>query len=78
LLADLPPLAGKARGVKLGNPNGALRAANLRVIVNDLRTQAITSVRAVAAALNERGIVTPRCDVWHPTSTARLLSRLQA
>jgi DNA invertase Pin-like site-specific DNA recombinase len=91
--------AAKARGVKLGNPNGAralrgkqvgnkqavaavkanaeYRAANLRAIVDDLRAQGTISVRAVAAELNERGILTPRGRAWHPTSTARLLSRLQ-
>ena len=70
--------AAKARGVKLGNPNGArYRAANLRAIVDDLRAQG-TSVRAVAAELNRRGILTPRGGAWHPTSAARLLSRLQA
>jgi hypothetical protein len=76
LLADLPPLAGKARGVKLGNTNGALRAANLRAIIDDLQTQGVTSVRAISAELNERGILTPRGGAWHPTSAARLLSRL--
>lgn len=92
--------AAKARGVKLGNPNGARalrgkqvgneqavaavkanaerRAQNVRAIMDDLKTQGITSVRAIAAELNERGILTPRGGVWHPTSTARLLSRLQA
>ena len=91
--------AAKARGVKLGNPNGARalrgkqvgnkhavatvkanaehRAANLRSIVDDLRAQGITSVREVAVELNERGILTARGDAWHPTSAARLLSRLQ-
>src|SRR5262249_22959128 len=71
--------AAKARGLKLGNPNGARalkgkqigntqavaavkanathRAANLRAIVDDLRAQGITSVRAIAAELNERGIL---------------------
>ena len=90
----------KARGVELGNPNGARalrgkqvgnkqavaavktnseqRAANLRGIVDDLQSQGFTSVRAIAAQLNERGILTPRGGVWHPTSAARLLSRLQA
>ena len=92
--------AAKARGLKLGNPNGARalkgkqigntqavaavkanathRAANLRAIVDDLRAQGITSVRAIAAELNERGILTPRGGVWHPTSAARLMSRLRA
>jgi hypothetical protein len=92
--------AAKARGVKLGNPNGARalrgkqvgnkqavaavkanaeqRAADLRAIVDDLQSQGFTSVRAIAAQLNERGILTPRGGAWHPTSTARLPSRLQA
>ncbi len=92
--------AAKARGVKLGNPNGARallgkqvgnkqavaavkanaehRAANLRAIVDDLRAQGVTSVRAIAAEMNERGILTPRGGMWHATSTARLLSRLEA
>lgn len=92
--------AAKARGVKLGNPNGARalrgkqvgnaqavaavkanaerRATNLRAIVDDLRSQGTTSLRAIAAELNERGVLTPRGGAWHPTSAARLLSRLQA
>jgi DNA invertase Pin-like site-specific DNA recombinase len=92
--------AAKARGVKLGNPNGARalkgkqvgnkqaiaavkanaehRAQNVKAIVDDLRAQGFTSVRAIAAQLNERGILTPRGGTWHPTSAARLLSRLRA
>jgi DNA invertase Pin-like site-specific DNA recombinase len=90
--------AAKARGVKLGNPNGARalrgkqvgnkqavaalkanaehRAANLRTIVDDMRSKDIVSVRAIADELNARGILTPRGGAWHPTSAARLLSRL--
>jgi DNA invertase Pin-like site-specific DNA recombinase len=92
--------AAKARGVKLGNPNGARalkgkqignkqavaavkanaarRAVELQTIVADLRSHGFTSVRALAAELNEREILTPRGGRWHPTSTARLLSRLPA
>jgi DNA invertase Pin-like site-specific DNA recombinase len=92
--------AAKARGVKLGNPNGARalrgkqvgnkqaiavvkasaanRAANLKGIVDDLRTQGIKSIRTIAAELNARGILTPRAGAWHPTSVARLLARLSA
>jgi len=53
------------------------RVANLRTIVDDLRSHGFTSARAIAAQLNERGILTPRGGAWHPTSAARLLSRLQ-
>lgn len=92
--------AAKARGVKLGNPNGARalkgkqagnkqaliavrgnadrRAANLRTIVDDLRAEGVSSVRAIANELNAKGILTPRGRSWHPTSAARLLARLQA
>jgi hypothetical protein len=31
----------------------------------------ITNVRAVAAQLIERGVLTPRVSAWHPTSAAR-------
>jgi DNA invertase Pin-like site-specific DNA recombinase len=90
--------AAKARGVKLGNPNGARaftgkqtgneqaiaavkvnaeqRAANLRGILDDLRTQGISGVRKIASELNTRDILTPRGGIWHPTSVARLLRRL--
>ncbi len=90
--------AAKARGVKLGNPNGARalrgkqvgnkqavaavkanaeqRAENLRGIVEELRAEGLTSVRAIATELNARGILTPRESQWHPTSAARLLARL--
>ena len=74
--------AAKARGVKLGNPNGAralrgkqtgnaeavaaiklkaqAHAANLQAIVEDVRSQGITSIRKIAEELNRRGILTPR------------------
>jgi DNA invertase Pin-like site-specific DNA recombinase len=90
--------AAKARGVKLGNPNGAralkgtqtgnreavaavkahaaLRAENLRAIVEELNSQGIVGARAIATQLNERGVLTPRGGQWHPTSAARILARL--
>jgi DNA invertase Pin-like site-specific DNA recombinase len=90
--------AAKARGVKLGNPNGARalrgkqignkeavaavkslaeqRAATLRDVVEELRSQGVASVRTIAAALNARGILTPREGAWHATSVSRLLKRL--
>ena len=91
--------AAKARGVKLGNPNGARalrgkqtgnaeameaikakaqrRAENLRAIVADVTAQGVAGVRAIAAELNARGILTPRGGSWHATSVVRLLERLE-
>jgi DNA invertase Pin-like site-specific DNA recombinase len=89
--------AAKARGVKLGNPNGAAHlrgrgnreavaairgkatewAEERRSVVEDIQASGITSVRGIAAELNNRGILTPLGGQWHPTSTARLLKRLQ-
>ena len=92
--------AAKARGVRLGNPNGAkaLRragqgnaasvhvirqaadrhAANLRPVLDALKHQGITSLGAVADALNERGMLTPRGGRWHKSSVRNLVQRLQA
>lgn len=53
------------------------RAEDLRDIVEDIRTQGISSVRGIAAELTARGIKTARGGAWHPTSVARLLKRLQ-
>lgn len=92
--------AAKARGKRLGNPNGAdpLRraakgntaavgalkeaadrhAANLRPIVDDLRGLGVTSLPAIASALNEMRMETPRGGRWHPSSVKNLLARLEA
>src|SRR3954465_14724668 len=37
----------------------------------------VASVRAIAAELNARGILTPGGGLWHATSVARLLERLE-
>lgn len=92
--------AAKARGVKLGNPNGAAairragkgnaaalqavranadrHAADLADVINDLRAQGSSSLRELAAGLNERRMRTPRGGVWHATSVKNLLARIDA
>jgi len=90
--------AAKARGQKLGNPNGAaalLKAAkgntaavsaiklkadkhamNLQPVIQSLKAQGITSLGAIAKALNDRGMLTPRGGTWHKTSVSNLMSRM--
>lgn len=92
--------AAKARGVRLGNPNGAralLRAKrgnaagvaavkanadqhaiNLQPVISALEEEGITSLGAIACALNERGMLTPRGGTWHKSSVRNLLDRIGA
>jgi DNA invertase Pin-like site-specific DNA recombinase len=74
--------AAKARGIKLGGgpklaqaqANGAKAseanadrfAANVRPVIEQIRKSGITSFRAVAAALNARGVPTARGETWTP------------
>jgi DNA invertase Pin-like site-specific DNA recombinase len=89
----------KARGVKLGNPNGAAalrragkggvalrqaisrntdqHAQDLAPVLGDLRQQGITSLRGIAAALSERGMLTRRGGRWHVSNVRNLLARLE-
>lgn len=91
--------AAKARGVKLGNPNGAaaIRRANkgngealraikssadrfaldLMPVINTLKDEGVTSIGAIAAELNKRGILTPRARCWYKSSVKNLLARQQ-
>jgi len=91
--------AAKARGVRLGNPNGtgALRRAgadgaalrrtvrdnadafarDLAPVVAAIRADGATSLRAVAAALEARGIRTRRGGRWRTSNVADLLARLE-
>jgi DNA invertase Pin-like site-specific DNA recombinase len=91
--------AARARGVKLGNPNGAaalrragrggapLREAiarnanqfaeDLRAVVEDIRAFGATSLRAIAAELNTRGLLTRRGGRWHVSTVLNLLKRLE-
>ena len=92
--------AAKARGVRLGNPNGAeaLRRAgrgnaaslqairyaadshaqNLKPVLDALAAEGMVSLGALASALNERGMLTPRGGQWHKSSVSNLLQRLKA
>jgi DNA invertase Pin-like site-specific DNA recombinase len=92
--------AAKARGQKLGNPNGAAalrragkgnadatkalvanadtHAEQLRPVIAAMTAEGCTSLYAMAKALNQQGIRTPRDAQWHPSSVRNLMSRLAA
>lgn len=92
--------AAKARGQRLGNPNGPAafrragkgnhaaiaavtenanaRSESLRRTIAEMKEAGITSLGAIAEALNADRIETPRGGRWHPSSVRNLLGRLQA
>lgn len=51
-------------------------ATNLAPVIEALRGEGIISLGAIAAALNERGMLTPRGGRWHKTSVSNLSARL--
>src|ERR1700677_2172538 len=82
--------AAKAKGVKLGNPNieaargeavaaikaEANRAAgNVLPIIAEIQRSGASTLRAIADALNARGVSTPRGRRWYGMSVRNALAR---
>ena len=82
--------AAKAKGVKLGNPRieaargravGSLQAeaeraaTNVLPIIAEIKRSGACTLRALAEALNARGVPTPRGGRWHATSVRNVLAR---
>ena len=76
--------AAKARGVELGtygktvlaprNRSAAVkRARELLPVLAELEACGIITTRAIARALNDRGVLTPAGKHWHQTSVVRAL-----
>lgn len=85
--------AAKARGVKLGNPNIAAATAKGAVAIQAnsnafaqrvaphiaaARSSGCTTLRAIADALNAKGIATARGGTWQPTTVRLIEQRLAA
>jgi DNA invertase Pin-like site-specific DNA recombinase len=82
--------AAKAKGVTLGNPQiqnargraiASLRteadraASNILPIIAEIQKSGVTTLRALAEALNARGVPTRRGGRWHATSVRNVLAR---
>ena len=82
--------AAKARGVRLGGPklaearekaaavrsaNADALAANVKPIIEQIRSAGATSLRQIAAALNARGIATRRCGPWTAQQVSDVVRR---
>ncbi len=82
--------AAKRQGKRLGNPNGAAALARARVAqvqaadvfarslrptIVSLRAAGVTTLRDIAAALNQRGVRTVRGACWHVSNVKNLIDR---
>jgi DNA invertase Pin-like site-specific DNA recombinase len=56
--------------------NADLHAQDLAPVVADIRAGGATSLRAIAAELNARGMLTRRGGRWHVSTVVNLLDRL--
>jgi hypothetical protein len=64
-------------GIELRRTRANKRAAELAPIVNELQAAGVTSLKGIAAALNQRGVPTSLGHRrWYPMQVARLLRRL--
>jgi hypothetical protein len=57
--------------------NADRHARDLAPVLADLRSQGVTSLRVVAEALNERGMLTWRCGQWQVWNVRNLLGRAE-
>jgi len=82
--------AAKEWGIRLGSPklatarkaaHASLRAiadqyaANVMPVIREIQRAGATSLHDIAAALNARGIATPRGGKWYATSVRNVLAR---
>ena len=67
---------GNVAGIRAIQANADRHAADLAPVVTTLRSEGISSLGMMAAALNERGMLTPRGGRWHKSSVRNLLIRL--
>lgn len=69
---------GNADAVRAVKAAADCHAAKLAPAIAAMREAGATSLASYAAALNERGMLTPRGGRWHPSSVRNLLARLSA
>jgi hypothetical protein len=67
--------AAGAKGADKQRADADAFAANVLPIVRQIQTAGATTARAIAKALNERGVRTARGGEWHDSTVRNLLAR---
>jgi DNA invertase Pin-like site-specific DNA recombinase len=65
----------QAMGVAINRKAADAFAANVLPIVRQIQAAGATTFRAIAAALNDRGVRTARGGAWHDSTVRNLLAR---
>ena len=65
----------QAKGVAANREAADAFAANVLPIVRQIQAAGATTFRAIAAALNDRGVRTARGGTWHDSTVRNLLAR---
>ncbi len=74
----LVPGAGQKAAAKRAAESANEHASDLRPVIESIRQSGATSLRAIAAALTERGAGTRRGGAWGPSAVRDLLARVDA
>jgi DNA invertase Pin-like site-specific DNA recombinase len=69
---------GRQASAAVRGAKASVRAGDLAPIIRELREGGATTLTAIAAGLNSRGIPTARGGSWAPVQVARVLERLGA
>lgn len=69
---------GNVAGVAAMKLKADAHAVDLKPVLEGFAEEGITSLGAIAAALNDRGMQTPRGGVWYKTSVSNLISRINS
>jgi hypothetical protein len=63
-----------AKGTAALKAKAEATKAIVRPVIAEIRATGITTLRAIAAALNDRGVAAPRGGEWSATQVARVLA----
>jgi DNA invertase Pin-like site-specific DNA recombinase len=67
--------AAGAKGVATNQATAEAFAANVLPVIRQIQATGATAYRAIAAALNTRGLRSPRGGEWHATTVRNILAR---
>ena len=66
---------GREASIQMRQERAKRRAAELAPVIAELQAGGATTLQAIAAALNERGILTARGGIWSAVQVRRVIAR---